>query len=42
MYQKERMQIVSRPRSSGKVAAVAVGRGKYEQKMEKQFLLKWY
>ena len=28
---KERMQVLSRPRSSGKVAAVAVGRGECEQ-----------
>ena len=34
---KERMQVLSRPRSSGKVAAVAVGRGKYEQKGKRVF-----
>ena len=34
---KERMHVLSRPRSSGKVAAVAVGRGKYEQKWKNSF-----
>ena len=31
------MQVLSRPRSSGKVAAVAVGRGKREQKGKRVF-----
>ena len=34
---KERMHVLSRPRSSGKVAAVAVGRGKYDQKWKNSF-----
>ena len=35
-YIKERIQTVSRPRLSGKVAALAVERGKCEQKRKKR------
>ena len=39
-YIKERIQTVSRPRLSGKVAALAVERGKCEQKRKKKSFLR--